>query len=136
MSQFDFANLNLQYIISEAELICVSVGEQSAASTRAQREETCSMEEEVCEDNAVAACDSYILTMTRVASYMDLDESVISVSQSMFEPARYLNGNAPPKRFYRTFWRSAAMRILALSSTRRRYGIAGEPAHDSNASRG
>ena len=30
------------------------------------------------------------------------------------EPVRLISGIAPPKRFYRTFWRSAARRILAV----------------------
>jgi hypothetical protein len=34
-----------------------------------------------------------------------------------FEPRRLLTDSAPPKRFYRTFWRSAARRLLKYEHT-------------------
>ena len=117
MSQFDFANLAVQSNISEAEVNSISVSKQSAVLTWAQIEDKHPMEVEITEEHAQhAACDTSILTTSRIFNRMDLDAPVTSVSQSMFEPSRRLRSNAPPKRFYRTFWRSAAMRILKLSS--------------------
>ena len=40
------------------------------------------------------------------------------INQSIsFEHVRLTSGAAPPKRFYRTFWRSAARRMLAKTDT-------------------
>ena len=46
---------------------------------------------------------------------MDLDAVTQPFSVDIFEPVRRVPVAAPPKRFYRTFWRSASRRILALS---------------------
>ena len=46
-----------------------------------------------------------------------LDVASEPVLKNMYEPVRCLNNPAPPKLFYRTFWRSAARRILELSGT-------------------
>ncbi len=48
--------------------------------------------------------------------WMALDEVSIPVSQDTFEPTRSVKVIPPPKRFYRTFWRSITRRIIALSS--------------------
>jgi hypothetical protein len=50
------------------------------------------------------------------STFVNQDESLVAVSRSVFEPFRRVNDFAPPKRFYRTFWRSVSKRILALSS--------------------
>ena len=115
----------------------MSVRELSADLARAQIEQIHSMEVEVTEERAgIAACDSFIMTMTTISSGMDLDAPVTPVSLSMFEPSRRLTSNAPPKRFHRTIWRSLAMRILELSDMRRRYRMSCELAPESPASRG
>ncbi len=56
-------------------------------------------------------------TRANSSDSMDIDESLVptSLSQNVFEPARYLDDFASPKRFYRTFWRSMTRRILELS---------------------
>ena len=56
-----------------------------------------------------------IVTETSLVDRMDLDEIPVPIMDDMFEPLRTLRGFAPPKRFYRTFWRSASRRMLALS---------------------
>jgi hypothetical protein len=61
--------------------------------------------------------DSSETPTTSPADCMDLDEVSVPVSMEIFEPIRRLDCFAPPKRFYRTFWRSMAGRILELSST-------------------
>ena len=35
-----------------------------------------------------------------------------SASEAVYEPIRHMQDAVPPKRFYRTFWRSAARRVL------------------------
>jgi hypothetical protein len=50
---------------------------------------------------------------------VNLDNVLFPVSTSVFEPPRRLNDFAPPKRFYRTFWRSVSRRILQMASTQR-----------------
>ncbi len=66
-------------------------------------------------DAFLAALESAYLTETNSSDPMDLDTALVPVSCTIFEPARCLKEFAPPKRFYRTFWRSIAKRILALS---------------------
>jgi hypothetical protein len=56
-------------------------------------------------------------TRIRSFDFMELDSASFPITQDMFEPARLIHELAPPKRFYRTFWRSAARRILELPST-------------------
>ena len=56
-------------------------------------------------------------TNTSTIDCMDIDAATVPVSQDRFEPGRRLKDFSPPKRFHRTFWRSAARKILALSST-------------------
>ncbi len=63
----------------------------------------------------VAAWEASTLA-TSSSGHMDLDEIIAPVSQSLFEPTRRLNDFAPPKRFYRTFWKSTSKRLPALSS--------------------
>ena len=55
------------------------------------------------------------LTETSPIDKMELDEPLVSIIDDMFEPVRTLKVFAPPKRFHRTFWRSASRRMLALS---------------------
>ena len=57
-----------------------------------------------------------VLPTTIPSDCMDIDEVAVPVPQEMYEPARCLKDGAPPKRFYRTFWRSVMRRILASSS--------------------
>ena len=56
-------------------------------------------------------------TMNLMSSSDGMDIDAASISKEMFEPTRRVTDFAPPKRFYRIFWRSASRRILALSSS-------------------
>ena len=76
-----------------------------------QHEDFASMDVDVL--HAVAA-DCEQPDVTSVNSSYSMDITAASMQQSKFEPCRRSNVFAPPKRFYRTFWRSAAVRILAL----------------------
>jgi hypothetical protein len=117
MSQFDFAFLAVQHVASESENICFVVRKKSHGLSCVENKENSSMEVDIPEEHAgVAACASSIVTTTMSSDRMDLDACVESVSQDIFEPTRLLTCSAAPKRFHRTFWRSAARRILALSS--------------------
>ncbi len=69
-----------------------------------------------CED--MDSSETPTTSPTDSTDCMELDEvSVAPVSKEIFEPIRRLDCFAPPKRFYRTFWRSMAGRILKSSST-------------------
>jgi hypothetical protein len=61
----------------------------------------------------VSVSESPTLTVKTHSDCVDLN--ALPVSQTMFEPARCPNDLAPPKRFYRTYWRSSARRILELA---------------------
>ncbi len=39
-------------------------------------------------------------------------EDVFPITSDMYEPERILPNTAPPKRFFRTFWRSITLRML------------------------
>lgn len=60
----------------------------------------------------IAAWESSNLTFSRMDSSVSSAPAVIC----MLEPAACAHFK-PPKRFFRTFWRSISRRILALSST-------------------
>ncbi len=47
--------------------------------------------------------------------HMELELASVPASQNVLEPVRCLSDLAPPKRFYRTFWRSVTRRILEIS---------------------
>ena len=49
-----------------------------------------------------------------VTGLTSMEETTCSVhcSGDVIEPIRYTTDGAPPKRFYRTFWRAAARRVL------------------------
>ena len=52
---------------------------------------------------------------SQVVESMDTESSTDPrSSESIFEPFRCISVSQPPKRFYRTFWRSAARRMLQL----------------------
>jgi hypothetical protein len=51
-------------------------------------------------------------TMQSVHAPMSLDEIADSLKAINYEPIRNNMNGAPPKRFYRTFWRSITRRLL------------------------
>ncbi len=52
---------------------------------------------------------------------MDVDDK--ADQGSIYEPMRLVPLSAPPKRFYRTFWRSAAQRILEHGDVQKQKGF-------------
>ena len=54
-------------------------------------------------------------------SLESMDIETAPIFQPVVEPVRRMRENnmTPPKRFFRTFWRSASKRILALSSAQK-----------------
>ena len=65
----------------------------------------------------IAEWEASNLTLMVSSDRMDIDEASDSVSANMLESAQSLNVFEPPKRYGRTFWRSASRRILAMSRT-------------------
>ena len=63
----------------------------------------------------LAAWDAAYITKASPLDAMELDTVSLPVSQIEFEPTRRLNDFAPPKRFFRTFWRSIARRVVESS---------------------
>jgi hypothetical protein len=61
--------------------------------------------------------DGVSKTRELAAVAMNIDSTTHDSAQSIYEPTRCIQSKVPPnKRFFRTFWRSAARRILALKS--------------------
>ena len=125
MSQPDFVYLAVQLeervVASDEKADCISVIKQSDPVFLTESQEKCSMEvdfllTEYGVRECIAGCEYGILTAAESYYPMGLNALAVSVSQDMFEPTRCLKSKAPPKRFYRTFWRSATRRILDFSS--------------------
>ena len=55
---------------------------------------------------------------------MLLDTMTHDSDQSIYEPVRLSQTNAPPKRFFRAFWRSLAMKMLAINKVQARRSAA------------
>ena len=87
MSQFDFAFLAVQFVSSEAEANCISMGKPSSALESAGKIENCLMEVDAPEQ------------------YDDVGPTESSISQNVLELTRFLQCNAPPLRFHRTRFR-------------------------------
>jgi hypothetical protein len=118
MAQFDFTSLSAQYEAADESMFDVgtetqhtSISKQSNAQAKKASLEVFTQVNDV---NDVLFTS--LLANTSSSDHMELDESSESASQNIFEPVRFLRNVAPPKRFHRTFWRSAAKRILAMSS--------------------
>jgi hypothetical protein len=102
----------------EAREYCGSyLGSKGAALTLAKKKDETSRAQYVPLNINQDQDDGYGLIEARES--MDLTATMISSRmeqlQNKFEPARRLKDFSPPKRFYRTFWRSTSRRILALS---------------------
>ena len=120
MEQSYFTPLSVQNEVADEsmfdigqEIRCTSIGKQSNDLTQAKK---ATMEVYVEVHDVTDELLASLLANKSSSDHMELDESSESASQNIFEPARFLKHKAPPKRFYRTFWRSAATRILGLSS--------------------
>ena len=59
----------------------------------------------------------------QVESFQSMDVVSEADQGSIYEPVRLVANAAPPKRFYRTFWRSAARRMLSQKDTQKLEGI-------------
>ncbi len=60
----------------------------------------------------LSACSFAGLDRFEYLSEMDLGQHSPAADQSFYDPARQTPCFAPPKRFFRTFWISAAKRLL------------------------
>ncbi len=66
-------------------------------------------------DEVYALISAWEASSLKSPDCMDIDEASNPLSVSMLGPAQSLNTFAPPKRYGRTFWRSASRRILEMS---------------------
>ena len=123
MSQSDFATLVVQDDLAEkspeTESCNAEVLDFSKCQERVDLQHAKSEVLATCFSDAmydfVAACEASCMSSAYSYEY-GMDTNVVSVSQDIFEPSRRMTDFGPPKLFYRTFWRSASRRILALSS--------------------
>ncbi len=110
----------------------ISVKNKDYSLTDASNEDETSMENDAATTDElhalIAAWETSTLSTKISSESMDLDLvpeyfsafSEIHHTLHKFEPSRRVTEDAsfsPPKRFYRTFWRSVTRRILASSST-------------------
>jgi hypothetical protein len=130
MSQADFASLAIRTELADesfdtkaTDASDIAVGKQHDVQTYAENGKKTASEVYVpvnyIPDEVlifIEAWESANWSSKSPCDSMVLDEVSISVSQDMFEPTRSVKVIAPPKRFYRTFWRSITRRIIALSS--------------------
>jgi hypothetical protein len=119
MSQPDFSALTVHCELSDANLDSfqpdvkfISVKKQKSEM---QDEDIATMDVDGLHE---VAADCGQPNFTSEFSSYSIDIAASSMQQSKFEPSRRIKAFTPPKRFYRTFWRSAAVRIVALASTR------------------
>ena len=126
MSQSDFATLVVQDDLAEkspeTESCKAEVLDFSKCQERVDLQHAKSEVLATCFSDAmydfVAACEASC--MSSAYSFKCVDTNAASVSKEIFEPSRRLTDFGPPKLFYRTFWRSASRRILALSSEQKK----------------
>jgi hypothetical protein len=128
MSQSDFEFLAVQNELADERLSSKAPsvenaygGKQSVFLTQDQTKENTSkkmyaqihINDEV--HALIATSETSNLVTATLFDSMDLDVAMPPVSQSIFDPIRRLDNVSPPKRYYRTFWRSVSRRILAMS---------------------
>jgi hypothetical protein len=130
MAQSDFTSLAVRHELADEDMYCkrtevksTSDCKQSALLPYGKNEDKGSRElytpvnftisDELY--SFLAAWESSAVAMKSLNDGMDFDAAPAPDPKSSFDPPRYLDDFAPPKRFYRTFWRSAARRILKLS---------------------
>jgi hypothetical protein len=56
---------------------------------------------------------------TSLETMEGMDVDTAAILQQVVEPVRRLRSFAPPKRFFRSFWRAAARRLLASLSAQK-----------------
>jgi hypothetical protein len=118
MAQFDFTPLSVQYEVADESMFDVGTEIQHTSISKQSNAQAgkASLEVFTQVNDVNDVFFTSLLAYTSSSDHMELDESSESASQNIFEPVRFLRNVVPPKRFHRTFWRSAAKRILALSS--------------------
>jgi hypothetical protein len=116
-TQDDFASLHaaINNHISSHQLVD---RESVLPSNKATRHEKCVDEETYTPVNFIKA-EVYALIAGWEACKSNPEESEEaseftrdSPSEDLYEPSRHIPSSAPPKRFYRTFWRSVTRRML------------------------
>jgi hypothetical protein len=99
--------------------VCIHLNKNAALTTDVKCEADCMSNVYVpvnfIPDEVFAFLAAWDASKTSSPDGMELDTASIPTSQSVFEPTRRLNDFAPPKRFYRTFWRSMARRVVESS---------------------
>ena len=125
MSQSDFATLVVQNDLAEkspetesskAEILGFCKERVDLQHAKSEFSATCFSDAMY---DFVAACEASCMSSAYSYEY-GMDTNVVSVSKDIFEPSRRMTDFGPPKLFYRTFWRSASRRILALSSEQKK----------------
>ena len=117
MSQSDFATLVVQNDLTEKSPESESKCKEMVDLQDAKSEVLATCFSDAMYD-FVAACEASC--MSSAYSFKCMDNNAASVSKEIFEPTRRVTDFGPPKLFYRTFWRSASRRILALSSEQKK----------------
>jgi hypothetical protein len=113
MSQPDFASLAVQVEQSDA-----SLGDNDTGVSGHSVNKRKAVLQHVEDTSSIQMDGLYkriVFEEPSIPSSNRMELDAVPVYQDMFEPSRRLQEFSPPKRFYRTFWRSAASRILALS---------------------
>ncbi len=135
MAQSDFTSLAVRYELADEDICskrteAKSISECNQSALRTFEEVEVKGSKEVYtpvnfnSDELyafLAAWESSTVAMKSLNDCMDFKSAPLPDSKDSFDPVRFLNDSAPPKIFYRTFWRSAARRILKMSkdSTKR-----------------
>ncbi len=114
MPQSDFASLAIQSTLADesiraTEVYGLSVSKPSIVSNHSKDDK---LNVPVFDKNCMVMAECESSSLTSSSDHMDLDFVSERNFEDMFEPARPLKEFVPPKRFYRTFWRSLSMRML------------------------
>ncbi len=118
MPQSDFASLAIQSTLADestrynaTEVYGLSVSKPSIVSNHSKDDQ---LNVPVLDKKCIVIAECESSSLTSSSDHMDLDFVSEGNFEDMFEPARPLKEFVPPKRFYRTFWRSLSRRMLAM----------------------
>ena len=121
MAQSDFTLLAVQCLNARRQPnvseVYASFRIDTAAEQRAKTESLMGAREVSLSNIFGAVLHTAHETSLETMESMDVDTAAIL--QQVVEPVRRLRSFAPPKRFFRSFWRAAARRLLALSSAQK-----------------
>ena len=95
-----------------------SMGENRVLLMRAMQEDTLSKKD--CFPLEPVSCISVEVAASWPMTTNSMVAGAVSelLALDSFEPTRCLQDLSPPKKFYRTFWRSVSNRLVALSRTK------------------